>query len=245
MGVLKRTLKRQIEAGALLSPLDLQSFLHRAAGIANERPLTARSFSMDDFWAISPRDLLLGAAPSLSRTSEWQVGLEEDWQARLLPRVSNIEEKVRLWWKLYSHDVFPLLVPLRKWQLVGEVVDLGAIVMVQYTAKFARDRYRLARVMEIKKGRDGLVRSVLVGMRDQRKGAREPALQSRAGLSLLEMPVQRLIMILPGRYQPQHIVKEVERWMKERQPQSSKPTVPQPALPNVTHQEGEEEILDL
>ena len=123
--VLKRTFHWIIHAGSLLSPLDLQSFMHRAAGIANECPLTVRLFSVEDFWAISPRDLLLGAAPELSRASEWQVGLEADWEAHLLPRVGAIEDKVQQWWKAYSHDVFPLMVLLRKWQNTGRCWILG------------------------------------------------------------------------------------------------------------------------
>ena len=48
----------------------------------------------------------------------------------------------------------------------GEVLDLGAVVMVRYEARFARDRYRLARVLKLIGGRDGLVRSAIVGMRN-------------------------------------------------------------------------------
>ena len=246
IGLLKRSLRHQISVGALLTPLDLQTFLHRAASMVNERPLTARSFSVDDFWAITPRDLLLGAAPSLPKAEEWQVGLEEDWAVRMSPRVDAVEEKVRLWWRAYSHDVFPLLVPLRKWQDLSSVVDVGAIVLVQYAARFARDRYRLARVLRLLPGRDGVVRTVLVGMRNARKVAREPQLQSTAGLSILKMPVQRLVMVLPGSEQPQALIMEVEQWVERHEPESlPRPVVPQPGVPIVQVDQGQEEIIDL
>ena len=246
IGLLKRSLAQQITVGALLTPLDLQTFLHRAASMVNERPLTARSFSVEDFWAITPRDLLLGAAPSLPKAQEWQVGLEEDWEARMNPRVDSVEEKVRLWWKSYSHDVFPLLVPLRKWQRLSDVVDVGAIVLVQYAARFARDRYRLARVLRLLPGRDGVVRTVLVGMRNARKGAREPRDQSSAGLSLLKMPVQRLVMILPGSEQPDALIEEVRLWVERQEPlEAPRPVVPQPGIPVVQVDQGQEEIIDL
>ena len=232
--------------GALLTPLELQAFLHRAASIVNERPLTARSFSVEDFWAISPKDLLLGAAPTLPRAQEWQVGLEEDYAGRLNSRVDNIEEKIRLWWRVYSHDVFPLLVPLRKWQQTSDVLDVGAIVLVQYAARFARDRYRLGRVLKLLPGRDGLIRTVLVGMRNARKGAREPQGHCATGLTTLRMPVQRLVMVLPGAEQPAALIEEVRLWVEqEESKQSPRPVVAQPGIPMVRVDAGVDEMVDL
>ena len=40
IALLKQTLSHQVEKGKLLSPLQLQTFLHKAAAILNERPLT-------------------------------------------------------------------------------------------------------------------------------------------------------------------------------------------------------------
>ena len=77
-----------------------------------------------------------------------------------------MEERVRLWWQIFSHDAFPLLVPLRRWRQAGMELDLGAIVLVRYEAKFSRDRFRLGRVLGLEKSRDGLVRTALVGLRN-------------------------------------------------------------------------------
>merc|ERR1711867_430237 len=65
----KATLSRQLGMGETLDILQTQALLHRVASILNQRPLTARSFGVEDFMAVTPRDLLLGTAPSLSLKS--------------------------------------------------------------------------------------------------------------------------------------------------------------------------------
>merc|ERR1711867_63181 len=66
IGLMKRSLAMQIDSGALLNYAELGVMLHRVASIMNDRPLSARSFSESDFFSITPKDLLLGAAPCLS-----------------------------------------------------------------------------------------------------------------------------------------------------------------------------------
>ena len=243
IGVLKRTLSQQICAGAILEELELQSFLHRAAAIVNLRPLSARSYSVEDFAAVTPRDLLLGAAPSLPREAEWQVGTEEDLEARLDPRTAVIERKVQDWWMAFSQDVFPLLVPYRKWANPAESVDLGAIVLVQYSSRYSKDRYRLGRVLGIEASRDGLTRTVKVGLRNLHKAAGEHPLQNKAGLTVISLPVQRLVVVLPGREQPPAVLEG----LGARDAVDRQPVVPMPAGPlRVQVRAGaQEDIIDL
>ena len=59
----KNALNRQLTVGEVLNFAQLEALLHRVAAILNERPLSARSFSEAEFQAITPKDLLLGAAP--------------------------------------------------------------------------------------------------------------------------------------------------------------------------------------
>ena len=247
--ILKRTLARQVDVGRLLDALQIQTFFHRACAIANQRPLSARSFGVSDFLAVTPRDLLLGAAPSLPHQEDWQVGLEGELEEHLAPRVAMVESKVREWWQVYSQDVFPLLVEYRGWRRPGAGVDFGAIVLVQYRQRFAKDRWRLGRVLRLMPSRDGLVRSVEVGLRDLRKGARELLNECKAGLSSVVLPVQRLAVVLPGSQQPPEILAEL-RSKLERQPDNGAQEVarqPTQAGRPLVVQQGEEadEMLDL
>ena len=54
VGLLKRSLTLQLEAGELLNYPQLVAMLHRVADILKRRPLSARSFGETDFMAITP-----------------------------------------------------------------------------------------------------------------------------------------------------------------------------------------------
>ena len=71
-----------------------------------------RSFSAEDFAAITPRDLLLGATPADRLAVETGQGLEGLEDEELPQRVSEVEARVTAWWKKFSEDVFPLLAEL-------------------------------------------------------------------------------------------------------------------------------------
>ena len=240
--MLKASISRQVAVGRLLSPLEFQSVLHGACALANLRPIAVRSFAVDDYMAVTPRDLLLGMAPSLSRQEEWTVGQEQDREERHEARVSEVEQRLEAWWELFSHDAFPLLVPFRKWSKVESELDLGAVVLIQYAAKYAKDKYRMGRVVELLPGRDGLVRSARVVLRNQRRGAREIRQLNKAGTTSLVLPVQRLVILLPGSEQPKEIVDSLKE--KKAGPRQLVEQEVRQGL-RVELAEEEEEMLDL
>ena len=165
-----------------------------------------------------------------------------------------VERKVEEWWAIYGQDVFPLLVPFRRWKEAAEALAVGDIVLVQYRQKFAKDRWRLGRVLGLTEGRDGLVRSAQVGLRNLRRGAREPTGVCKAGLTLLTLPVQRLAVVLPADQQPQEIIRELKEKLEQEalgQPANpgdhaaqQEPSLPTPQV-QVRVQEGEDEMIDL
>ena len=110
------------------------------------------------------------------------------------------------WWKKFSQDVFPLLVPRTKWQLEHPNLEAGAIVLVRYESKYGKDRFRLARVVDVRRDEDGRVRTAWVGLRNLRRAVREEADVCREGLTMSELPIQRLVMILPPQEQPQEVL---------------------------------------
>merc|ERR1711867_266848 len=114
------------------------------------------------------------------------------------------------WWRRFSLDVFPLLVPRSAWKQVHPELRPGAIVLVRYEVKFGKDRYRLARVIDTRRDGNGLVRTAWVGMRCLRRAVREPADVCRAGLTMLELPVQRLVLLLPPEEQPEEILQGLQ-----------------------------------
>ena len=240
--MVKRSLLRELSGGRLLDTLQAQSLLHRIAEIINSRPLTARSFAVDDFAAICPRDLLLGSSPA-DRLSHRAVGgvLEGDLED-LPQRVREVEMRVDAWWKRFSQDVFPLLVPRSTWRQEQPELLPGSLVLVRYEAKFGKDRFRMGRVVDTRRDADGLVRTAWVGMRALRRAVREPADVCRAGLQMVELPVQRLILILPPDEQPAELLEGLALFppMPGTRGQPA-----QAARPMVQQQDPEEQIVDL
>ena len=71
-------------------------------------------------------------------------------------------------------------------------------------------------MVEVEIGRDGLVRTVIVIMRNMHKGAKEHLRECKAGVTRMRLPVQRIVLILPGRDQPQVIIEELRNaWSRE------------------------------
>ena len=58
----------------------------------------------------------------------------------------------------------------------------------------------------MRKDEDGLVRTAWVGLRNLRRAVREEGDVCRAGLVMSELPVQRLVLLLPPEEQPQEVL---------------------------------------
>ena len=112
-------------------------------------------------------------------------------------------------------------------------------MLVQYVSQFKKHRYRLARVVEVETGRDGLVRTVVVVMRNMHRGAREHLRECKAGVTRLRLPVQRLVVILPGKDQPRALIDQL------RSKEAPAPIQQDERAPAVRVASEGEEIMDL
>ena len=215
VGLLKRSLRLQINKGALLDYVQFEALLLRVAALLNARPLSARSFSGADFMAITPRDLLLGRAPSLSVGEMLEQERMEAPDHRLARQMAGVEEKLRVWWKRFLVDVFPLLVPRRAMQHLHEHPEVGDLVLVRYPGRVGQGVFRLGRVVRLHPDAHGVVRTVTLWLRNRVAASREPAGTCRAGVTTLLAPVQRLVMILPAKEQPPDLIKELRESLAE------------------------------
>ena len=82
----------------------------------------------------------------------------------------------------------------------------GDIVLIMFRVKFSKDKFRLGRILRLLPDTHGHVRSVMVGVRDRQKAAREAPDKCEAGLRVFPAPVQRLVVVLPAEEQPQEIL---------------------------------------
>ena len=109
----------------------------------------------DDGAYLSPNDILLGR----SSTAVPQGPFRDTANPR--HRVEFVQRIVDAFWKVWLRDVFPLLVPRRKWNVDRRNVRVGDIVILaDYNA--VRGKWWLGRIVQVYSGDDGKVRTVRV-----------------------------------------------------------------------------------
>ena len=111
-----------------------------------------------------------------------------------------IKELEELWWSQWMRQVFPSLVPFRKWKVEHRNPCVGDVVLVQYSSKVGKGDFRMARVSEVHPDSHGVVRTITVKMRP--RDAREKVLDNPPFLApkpplLLRLGVQRVCVLLP------------------------------------------------
>ena len=106
----KRALKKAV-GSQVLTPLELYTVLLEVANLVNQRPIGRIPNDPDDGNYICPNDILLGRA-----SSEISQG---PFKGTNNPRhrVEFVQRIIDSFWKRWNRDVFPSLVPRKKWQV--------------------------------------------------------------------------------------------------------------------------------
>ena len=117
-----------------LNVLQLETVFLQASMIANRRPIAARSVTQEDYYAITPADLLLGrATDGMLKAVDEKFWLQEQEAADLAPEIrGKLQTIVHSWWMVWIDRAFHLLLPRRKWASQHRDVKLGDIVHLQY-----------------------------------------------------------------------------------------------------------------
>ncbi len=76
-------------------------------------------------------------------------------------RVEFVQKIVNSFWKRWNRDVFPLLVPRKKWNVVKRNVKVDDFVIVA-DSNAVRGKWIIGRVIEVYPGEDGQVRNVRI-----------------------------------------------------------------------------------
>ena len=76
-------------------------------------------------------------------------------------RVEFVQRIIDSFWRRWTRDVFPLLVPRRKWNLEKRNVRIDDIVIVQ-DGTAIRGKWKVGRVIDVYPRNDGKVRNVKV-----------------------------------------------------------------------------------
>ena len=133
---LKKTLKNTLEVAQHLNFAELDTMFSSAANIVNQRPLSVQNFGQDDLRSISPNDLLLARNKVPVKCGD--IYGEND---NIPLRLQFLEDLETLWWQQWLRDVFPSLLPYRRWKTQFRNLQVGDVVLVQYASKVQKADY--------------------------------------------------------------------------------------------------------
>lgn len=150
----KNAIKKAI-GNQVLTPSEFYTILLEVANLVNQRPIGRIPNDPDDGAYICPNDILLGRASSQVP----QGPFKETKNPR--HRVEFVQKIIDSFWKRWSRDVFPSLVPRKKWQVERRNVRVDDVVTVA-DANAIRGKWAVGRILEVYPGPDGRVRNVKV-----------------------------------------------------------------------------------
>lgn len=149
-GALKRAIGEQT-----LTPLELYTCLLEVANLVNQRPIGRVPTDPDDGTYLCPNDVLLGRATSRVPQGPFQVTRNPR------RRVEFVQSIVDSFWKRWSRDVFPSLVPRKKWRVERRNLQVGDVVTVA-DQNAIRGKWTMGTIVGVFPGSDGRVRNVNV-----------------------------------------------------------------------------------
>ena len=189
--ITKKCLKAAIPEDAKLTYSELITLLAQVSYTINCRPIGVSSGNdlNEEIQPITPNMLLIGRSNLDVKAPEYDVDTA-------LPKrtayVKNLHDK---WWKSWIKQVFPNLVPCKKWRSEVRNLQVDDICLLYYPGVMA-NRYKLARVVDTFPDKAGKVRTVRIAYKKRDK--REKPNEIFKGTLVKEkIGVQRLIVIQP------------------------------------------------
>jgi hypothetical protein len=154
IGAIKKTLRATM-ANRKCHLSEFLTLLKQAEAVVNSRPLTVLSEDINDPLPITPAHLLWGrsleAIPDILAKNIAENPIDVQWRKR-----ARLHLEFRTRWK---NEYLKALQPRQKWLHEGHEPKVGEIVLIRDDGK-NKMLWKLGRVEEIHRGRDGLVRSV-------------------------------------------------------------------------------------
>ena len=197
--MLKKTLKHLTKGGKMTYE-ELQVLLAKASDIVNHRPLGVKHHGGCEpgLTPITPNTLL-----KMTRTDSLDIdpAIINDSNKSVLARSKFIDQCLLDWWHVWEREISESLVPLRRWRQAKQNLREKDVVLLKSKTQLGPGTYKLAIVLSVKKDQNGLVRTVTIGTRP--RDSRDPTLPyDSKKLYQMEVPVQRLVLIVPARDLP-------------------------------------------
>ena len=138
-----------------LTDFELYTVFMEVANLVNQRPIGRTPNDPDDGSYLCPNDMLLGRASSCIS----QGPFKETNNPR--HRVEFVQKIVDSFWRRWTRDTFPSLVPRKKWDAQKRNVRVDDVVNVA-DANAVRGNWCIGRVVQVYPGKDGRIRNVKV-----------------------------------------------------------------------------------
>ena len=160
----KKALQHLVKADRLTF-VEWETVFGQILGLINSRPLTAMSSSPLDQSPLTPNHFLIGRGDLCCPDFPC-----EEYRGDLRKRRELCNTMVDGFWRRWM-ECTRKLTPRQKWQQSSDIVQEGDIVLVIGETK-RRGSWKMAEVVEVHPGSDGLVRVVGVKFADGARAAR-------------------------------------------------------------------------
>ena len=172
----------------LLTQSSLRTLFYEVAYLINSRPLVDAELTDAGITPLSP-NLLLTMKTRLILSPPVEFDQSAAYSKRQWKRVQDFAQKFwDRWAKSYLHD----LQSRKKWVRPKQNIAVGAVVLV-VDEQASRGDWPLARVIETKTSKDGLVRRVKVQLAASNLSSQGKRVGS---LKELERPVQKIVLLV-------------------------------------------------
>ena len=76
-------------------------------------------------------------------------------------RTEYVKNLVDKWWSLWIKQVFPHLIPCKKWGQTGRNLEVGDVCLLYFPGSLT-GKYKLVKVVEVHPDEKGMVRTVTI-----------------------------------------------------------------------------------
>ena len=151
---IKTALKKSI-GDTVLAPFELYTCLLETANLVNQRPIGRVPDDPDDGSYLCPNDIIVGRATNTVPQGPFRQTKNPRHRFEVCQKI------VDSFWKKWSRDVLPRLVPRKKWTTEMRNVRVDDFVVVA-DPNAVRGKWTVGRVREVYPGADSRVRNVEV-----------------------------------------------------------------------------------
>jgi len=219
----KKCLSKAVPDDAKLIYGEYVTLLAGVTYTINCRPLGIFGSSdlQEEIQPLTANMLLLGRSDNDSKRPDYDLDIS------LPKRSAYVKDLLDKWWSLWIRQVWPHLIPCKKWRSESRNVEVGDICLLFFPGSLT-GQYKLVRVVETFPDANGLVRTVSIIYR-KRNAREKPEEINKKGLVKEKVGVQRLVVIQPANKVEEDV--EVQPLLPDPDVHDDLQHLPAPVLP--------------